>query len=69
MNEQTIKQNQTKRDFNKCPHCGGTSIERDRTGSWFDEENQTLAIEVHCENCAKDFEEIYRYTGFRTPSE
>ncbi len=49
------------RDFNKCPYCGGTDIERDRTGSWFDEENQTLTIEVYCENCAEDFEEVYKY--------
>lgn len=60
---------QTKRDFDKCPVCGGTDIERDRTGLVFNEEHQTVTIKVFCENCGDDFEEVYKYTGFRTPSE
>ncbi len=49
--------------FNECPKCGGTDLERNISGAWFNKEEQTLKLETECENCGGEFEEVYKFIG------
>jgi ribosomal protein L37AE/L43A len=49
------------KDYDKCLFCGGTDINRSRQGVWLDDENKTVTVDVECENCGKDYEEVYRF--------
>jgi transcription elongation factor Elf1 len=44
---------------NECPHCGGTDI----SGCGFESDGTHAWREVECENCGKEWKELFSMTG------
>jgi transcription elongation factor Elf1 len=49
-------------DFNHCPHCNGTDLERQNLA---EREQSLVILIVHCENCGKEFEAVYSFVRYQ----
>jgi C4-type Zn-finger protein len=63
MSEEKLK----KYAYNTCPKCGGFDQYRPPQTADINNESQTVAVQVECENCGYEYSEIYRFVEFYLP--